>query len=58
MVAASALFGLAGGQFAPLASGEHRFDPRDVLAPPIVHTDTLTPLAQLKKQLNESPPRT
>lgn len=58
MVAASALFGLAGGRFSPLASGEHRFDPRDVLAPPIVHTDTLTPLAQLKKQLNESPPRT
>ncbi|MDT7789025.1 MAG: hypothetical protein QOF58_7444 [Pseudonocardiales bacterium] len=58
VVAVSALFGVAGGQFSPLASGEHRFDARDVLAPPIVHTDTLTPLSQLKKQLNESPPRT
>ncbi|MEV6236938.1 transglutaminaseTgpA domain-containing protein [Lentzea sp. NPDC051838] len=58
VVAASALFGVAGGQFSSLASGEHRFDPRDVLAPPIVRTDTLTPLSQLKKQLNESPPRT
>lgn len=58
VVAASALFGVAGGWFSPLASGDHRFDPRDVLAPPIVHTDTLTPLSQLKKQLNESPPRT
>jgi hypothetical protein len=57
MVAASAMFGLVGGQVLPLASGEHRFDPRDVLAPPVVSTDTLTPLAQLKKQLNETPPR-
>lgn len=58
MVAASALFGIVGGQALPLASGEHRFDPRDVLAPPVTSTDTLTPLAQLKSQLNEVPPRT
>ncbi|KJK45102.1 hypothetical protein UK23_27190 [Lentzea aerocolonigenes] len=58
VVAASALFGVAGGQFSHLATGEHRFDLRDMLAPPVVGTDTLTPLAQLKKQLNESPPRT
>ncbi|SFQ99703.1 protein of unknown function [Lentzea waywayandensis] len=57
MVAASALFGVAGGQVLPLASGDHRFDPRDVLAPPVLNTDALTPLAELKKQLNESPPR-
>ncbi|PWK84963.1 transglutaminase-like putative cysteine protease [Lentzea atacamensis] len=57
MVAASTVFGVAGGQMLPLASGEHRFDPRDLLAPPVVHADALTPLAQLKKQLNENPPR-
>lgn len=56
MVAASALVGVVGGQV--LASGQHRFDPRDVLAPPIANTDTLTPLAQLKKQLTEEPART
>ncbi|MGW4211202.1 DUF3488 and transglutaminase-like domain-containing protein [Lentzea sp. NPDC004789] len=58
VIAASALFGVAGGQVLPLASGDHRFDPRDVLAPAIESTDALTPLGQLKKQLNESPPRT
>ncbi len=58
MVAASALFGVVGGQTLPLASGEHRFDPRDVLAPPITSTDTLTPLGQLKNQLTEEPSRT
>ena len=57
MVAASALFGVAGAQVLPLASGDHRFDPRDVLAPPVLNTDTLTPLAELKKQLNETPAR-
>jgi transglutaminase-like putative cysteine protease len=56
-VAVSALFGVVGGQVSPLASGDHRFDPRDLLAPPVASTDTLTPLSQLKKQLNESPPR-
>ncbi|TWP52510.1 DUF4129 domain-containing protein [Lentzea tibetensis] len=58
MVAVSALFGIVGGQVLPLASGQHRFDPRDVLAPPITSTDTLTPLATLKSQLIEDPPRT
>ncbi|RDI19239.1 transglutaminase family protein [Lentzea flaviverrucosa] len=57
MVAASALSGVVGGQVLPFASGAHRFDPRDVLAPPVLGTDTLTPLAELKKQLNENPPR-
>lgn len=57
VVAASTLFGVAAGQVLPLASGDHRFDPRDLLAPPVTTTDMLTPLAQLKKQLNESPPR-
>ncbi|MET8758775.1 DUF3488 and transglutaminase-like domain-containing protein [Lentzea sp. NPDC004782] len=57
VVAASALSGVLAGRLLPLAHGDHRFDPRDLLAPPVVHTDTLTPLSQLKKQLNESPPR-
>ena len=57
VVAAGTSFGVLGGRLLPLASGEHRFDPRDVLAPPVVRIDTLTPLSQLKKQLNESPPR-
>ncbi|WP_439656049.1 transglutaminaseTgpA domain-containing protein [Lentzea sp. HUAS TT2] len=57
-VAASALFGVVGGKSAPLASGEHRFDIRDVLAPPVALTDTITPLSQVRRQLNENPPRT
>lgn len=57
MVAASALIGVVGGQALPLASGDHRFDPRDLLAPPVLSTETLSPLAQLKKQLTENPPR-
>jgi transglutaminase-like putative cysteine protease len=58
MVAAAALFGVVGGQVPLLASGAHRFDVRDLLAPPVTGSDTLTPLAQLKRQLNEDPPRT
>jgi transglutaminase-like putative cysteine protease len=58
VVAGSALFGVLGGRALPLASGEHRFDPRDLLAPPVTGTDTLTPLSRLKSQLKETPPRT
>lgn len=57
MLAGSALFGFAGGRVLPVASGDHRFDVRDVLAPPISSTDTLTPLARLKSQLAEEPAR-
>jgi transglutaminase-like putative cysteine protease len=57
MVAVSASFGVAGGQVLPIASGKHRFDLRDLLAPPITTTDTLTPLAMLKSQLTEAPAR-
>lgn len=57
MVCAAALFGVVGGQLLPLASGEHRFDLRDLLAPPVTTTDTLTPLARLKSQLNDDPAR-
>lgn len=57
IVAASALFGVVGGHVLPIATGEHRFDVRDVLAPPVTTTDTLTPLARLKSQLAESPAR-
>lgn len=54
MIAASALFGVVGG---PVASGERRFDVRDLLAPPITSIDTLTPLSRLKGQLGENPAR-
>jgi transglutaminase-like putative cysteine protease len=57
MLAGCALFGVVGGQLLPVASGDHRFDVRDVLAPPISSTDTLTPLARLKSQLAEEPAR-
>ncbi|WP_086662376.1 transglutaminase TgpA family protein [Lentzea kentuckyensis] len=57
VVAASVLFGIVGGQVLPIASGQHRFDIRDLLAPPVTGTDTLTPLARLKSQLNDKPAR-
>ncbi|CAM4078017.1 DUF3488 domain-containing protein [Kibdelosporangium persicum] len=45
------------GQTSPLASGEQRFDPRTLRPPPVRIIDTLTPLARLKGQLREQPPR-
>lgn len=54
-IAVSALFGIAGGP--TLASGEHRFDLRDLLAPPITNTDVHSPLSRVKSQLKENPPR-
>lgn len=57
LVAGSALIGVVGGQTLPIASGEHRFDVRDLLAPPVTTTDTLTPLARLKSQLSDTPAR-
>ncbi|MGW6930006.1 transglutaminase family protein [Lentzea sp. NPDC054927] len=58
LVVVSALLGVAGGQALPLASGEHRFDPRDRLAPAITSTDTVSPLSRVKGQLRETPART
>lgn len=57
MIAAAALLGVVGGQSQPIVSGLHRFDVRDLLAPPVTSTDTLTPLARLKSQLNDQPAR-
>jgi hypothetical protein len=57
VLATSALFGVVGGQVLPIASGERRFDVRDLLSPPGTSTDTLTPLARLKSQLSEAPAR-
>lgn len=57
-LAASALLGVGGAQVVSLTSEGARFDPRDLLAPPIQNTGTITPLAQLKRQLAASPPRT
>jgi transglutaminase-like putative cysteine protease len=51
------LCGVLGGQALPLASGQHRFDPRDLRPPPITLADTLTPLTTLKPQLTQNPPR-
>jgi hypothetical protein len=57
MVGASALFGVVGGQVQPVVSGDHRFDVRDLLGPPVTTTETLTPLSRLKSQLVEDPVR-
>lgn len=56
-ITAIVLSGIVGGQAVPLASGQHRFDPRELRPPPITLTDILTPLAMLKPQLTENPPR-
>ncbi|ONI88225.1 hypothetical protein ALI144C_07175 [Actinosynnema sp. ALI-1.44] len=57
-VAVSALVGIVGAHALPLSSGRPRFDPRTLYLPPITFTDTITPLARLKPQLTERPPRT
>lgn len=57
VIVVSALLGIVGGQVLPLASGEQRFDPRDLRPPPVQIADTLTPLAKLKSELREQPPR-
>ncbi|MBP2329593.1 transglutaminase-like putative cysteine protease [Kibdelosporangium banguiense] len=56
-ITASALSGIVGGHALPLASGQHRFDPRQLRPPPITLAATLTPLAKVKSQLIENPPR-
>ncbi|MBP2321582.1 transglutaminase-like putative cysteine protease [Kibdelosporangium banguiense] len=57
VVAAIVGLGILGGQLLPLASGDDRFDPRDLHTLPVSIADTLTPLAGLKSQLREQPPR-
>ncbi|MFD9891350.1 transglutaminaseTgpA domain-containing protein [Amycolatopsis sp. NPDC059027] len=47
----------AGGLLLPLATGEHRFDPRVFWPPPRQQAETLSPLVTLKSQLREEPPR-
>lgn len=49
--------GIASGYVLPLASDEDRLDPRDLYRPPVRIADTLTPLAKVKGQLREQPPR-
>jgi transglutaminase-like putative cysteine protease len=49
LVAAAA--GLAGMHYLPLATGQHRFDPRTVLPVQLDIGDTISPLATLKSQL-------
>jgi hypothetical protein len=57
VVVAVAGLGVLGGQLLPLAQGEDRFDLRDLHTLPVTIADTLTPLAGLKSQLREQPPR-
>ncbi|WP_166664383.1 transglutaminase TgpA family protein [Actinophytocola oryzae] len=58
VVVVVAVLGVLGGVVLPLASGEQRFDPRTLVPPPVRVTEALTPLAGLKAQLREQPPRT
>jgi transglutaminase-like putative cysteine protease len=57
MVVTVAGLGVLGGQLLPFAQGDDRFDLRDLHALPVTIADTLTPLAGLKSQLREQPPR-
>ncbi|MEU6592091.1 transglutaminaseTgpA domain-containing protein [Streptomyces sp. NPDC046881] len=52
-----AVVGVVLAQVVPLATGQNRFDPRDVVSVPVEVEDTLTPLATLKSQLEEKKPR-
>jgi transglutaminase-like putative cysteine protease len=58
LVAVVAVLGTAAAQASPLARGEDRFDPRELHPPRLEVDDTVTPLATLKRQLRENPPRT
>ncbi|MBP2329531.1 transglutaminase-like putative cysteine protease [Kibdelosporangium banguiense] len=49
--------GILAGQALPLASGDHRFDIRTLYQQPMQITDARSPLAALKVQLRENPPR-
>ncbi|MFD4669377.1 transglutaminaseTgpA domain-containing protein [Lentzea sp. NPDC058450] len=53
VIALVAVAGVMGAQVLPLASGEHRFDPRDLRSPPLHVTESITPLALVKPQLRE-----
>ena len=56
VVAALALAALAASTI-PVANGEHRFDPRNLLAPRVEITEQLSPLVLVKPQLREPNPR-
>ncbi|MCE7003463.1 DUF3488 and transglutaminase-like domain-containing protein [Kibdelosporangium philippinense] len=57
VVVAVAGLSIAIGQLTPLGQAEQRFDPRDLHQAPVTIADTLTPLAELKSQLRQQPPR-
>ncbi|RSM90413.1 transglutaminase domain-containing protein [Kibdelosporangium aridum] len=52
-----AALAIGAGLITPLSRGENRFDPRDLHKAPLWIADTLTPLAEIKSQLGEQPPR-
>nr|WP_084424805.1 transglutaminaseTgpA domain-containing protein [Kibdelosporangium aridum] len=52
-----AALGIGVGLITPLSRGDDRFDPRDLHKAPLWIADTLTPLAEIKSQLREQPPR-
>ncbi|SDY98776.1 protein of unknown function [Amycolatopsis xylanica] len=56
-IAAIAALAVLSGQSSPLATGADRFDPRDLRQAPVRIADSITPLAKLKGQLREEPPR-
>jgi transglutaminase-like putative cysteine protease len=49
------LLGVAGARLIPVATGDERFDPRDLRPPRLEVEDTLTPLVTLKSQLRADP---
>jgi transglutaminase-like putative cysteine protease len=56
IVALVSALGVAGAAALPIATGEHRFDPRRLRDQPLEVDDTLSPLVQLKGQLETRPP--
>lgn len=53
IVLAAALVGIGGVGLVPVATGDERFDPREVIPLPLKLQDTITPLATLKSQLRD-----
>jgi len=53
IVFAAALVGIGGLGLVPVATGDERFDPREVIPLPLKLQDTITPLATLKSQLRD-----
>jgi transglutaminase-like putative cysteine protease len=56
IIALVTAFGVAGTAALPIATGEHRFDPRRLRDQQLEVDDTLSPLVQLKAQLETKPP--